>query len=166
MATSLSNLVELAKLDSTQSDSYSHSEEWSGRVGAEFEAKTGADIMAVVGAAYEATTGITKENQSGRSVGTGFQVGGGVGGFPNVAPYAYPCNYFPRPYNFTVKEYSDTGYQHNYSVTDYIVRQMSHSNQVNVWQRESILALCTDYAGDEAIFHDHFGSNDANIYGF
>ncbi len=152
--------------DTTQSDSKTHSEEWSGRVGAEFEAKTGGDILAVVGAAYEATAGITKDNQAGRSVGTGFQIGGGVGGFPNVAPYAYPCNYFPRPYNFTVKEFSDTGYQHNYNVTDYVVRQISHSDQVNVWQRESILALCTDYAGDEAIFHDHFGSNDANIYGF
>jgi len=152
--------------DNTKSDSVTRSDEWSGRVGAEFEAKTGGDVLAVVGAAYEFVGGISKEHQSGRSVSAGFELGGGVGGFPNIAPRAYPCNYFPRPYNFTTKDFSDTGYQHNYSVTDYVIRQIPNTGLVNVWQRQNVSSLCTDFARDEAVFQDHFGSNDSNVFGF
>jgi PKD repeat protein len=152
--------------DNTHTDGTSHTEEWSGRVGAEFEAKTGGDVLAVVGAAYEFVGGATTEHQSGRSVSAGFELGGGVGGFPDIAPKAYPCNYFPRPYNFTAKDYSDTGYLHNYNVTDYVVRQIPNSALVNVWQRQNVSSLCTDFARDEAIFHDHFGNNDGNVLGF
>jgi PKD repeat protein len=151
--------------DNTKTDSTSHTDEWSGRVGAEFEAKTGGDVLAVVGAQYEFVGGVSKENQSGRSVGEGFEVSGSVGMFPDVAPYAYPCNYFPRPYHFTVSEFSNAGYQHNMSVTDYVVRQITHNALANVWQRETIPAVCTDYSRDDLIFHDHFGSKDGNVLG-
>ncbi len=145
-------------LDATTTDSKSKTDEWSVHVGAEFETKLGMGVLAVASAAYEFTGGVTTKTQSASSTGIGFQLGGAVTGFPPFPGSGQQytvCKYYPRPYNFTVDNYSDAGYLQHMSVTDYVVNQ-EHYKPLGVWQRDTLPALCSDYSNDDSIFVDNF----------
>lgn len=123
------------------------------RVGAEFEAKVGIGTSIITGAGYEFTYGAVGEKQSSLSWGSGLAIGGEIGGFVDPAPGVVElCQYYPRPYAFNLREYSNVGFAQDVYVTDYVVRQ---STRAGAWQRRAVPAAC--YGGDpDLIFANGF----------
>ena len=97
------------------STSISHS----ARFGAEIELELGLVVGAVAGIAYEFGTGATQTESSTMFWGSSIQYGGGMAAFNNAT--ANNCNYRARPYSYTTSDRSNVGYNHKYTVVDYIV---------------------------------------------
>jgi hypothetical protein len=91
----------------------------SSRVGAEFDVEAGFVAQAVAGGAYSFESGVTTENSSTMEWGTGFNYSGTV---PGALPGSNPqCGFRAHPYAYTRVERSDVGYEHQFTVVDYIV---------------------------------------------
>jgi hypothetical protein len=98
----------------------------SARVGVELEVEAGLIAKVQAGAGYEYSSGLTTESSRTVEWGTGFEMGGGVAGFPlqvNNQNAIWPtrCQYGFQPYYYWVTDESNYGYQHSYLVLDYIV---------------------------------------------
>ena len=120
------------------------------RVGAEFDIEAGFIATLQAGGAYEYTTGVTEETQNTTYWTQGLQMGGEMSGFaPEYSALAADCSYGARPYAFRLKDRSNTGYQHDIYVVDYIVPDGNGT----VWDRDDVSVECTH--GD-AIFKDGF----------
>lgn len=89
------------------------------RAGAEFDVEAGAVVQAVAGGAYEFESGVTTEQSSTMEWGTGFNYSGTVPGVVEGAPQG--CGFRAHPYAYTRIERSDVGYEHQFTVVDYIV---------------------------------------------
>jgi len=95
-------------------------------VGVEFEVEAGFIATIQAGGSYEYSQGVTKESSRTTSWGTGFELGGGVAGFPltmNGQNVRWPgqCQYGFQPYYYWVDDASSYGYNQSYLVLDYIV---------------------------------------------
>ena len=116
---------------SLQQDSQSQSAQTesfgsSASVGVEFEVEAGFIATIQAGGSYEYSQGVTKESSRTTSWGTGFELGGGVAGFPltiNSQNVRWPsqCQYGFQPYYYWVDDASSYGYGQSYLVLDYIV---------------------------------------------
>ncbi|MCU0493696.1 MAG: discoidin domain-containing protein, partial [Chloroflexaceae bacterium] len=96
------------------------------RVGAQFDVEAGVFSKVQFGGSYEFTAGLTQENTRSISWGTGFEIGGGVQGFPSringqLVTWPDQCTYRFQPYYYEVEQQSSTGYSHRMLVVDYIV---------------------------------------------
>lgn len=89
------------------------------RVGAEFEVEAGAFVQVVAGGGYEFATGVTTEESSTMEWGTGFNYSGTVPGA--LQGSNSQCGFRAHPYAYTRIERSDVGYEHQFTVVDYIV---------------------------------------------
>ncbi|HSD84842.1 MAG TPA: Ig-like domain-containing protein, partial [Anaerolineae bacterium] len=95
-------------------------------VGVEFEVEAGFIATIQAGGSYEYSQGVTKESSRTTAWGTGFELGGGVAGFPltvNGQNVRWPgqCQYGFQPYYYWVDDASSYGYGQSYLVLDYIV---------------------------------------------
>lgn len=95
------------------------------RVGAELDLEAGAVVQAVAGGAYEYSTGVTEENSSTMYWGQGLMYAGAVGGFP--AGSNLNCEYRTQPYAYRGSDISNVGYEHQFTVVDYVVRDFTWS---------------------------------------
>jgi hypothetical protein len=98
----------------------------SARVGVELEVEAGLIAKVQAGVGYEYASGLTTESSRSVEWGTGFELGGGVAGFPlqvNNQNAIWPtrCQYGFQPYYYLITDESSYGYQHSYLVLDYIV---------------------------------------------
>jgi hypothetical protein len=76
-------------------------------------------VQAVAGGAYEFESGVTTEESSTMEWGTGFNYSGTV---PGTLSGSNPqCGFRAHPYAYTRVERSDVGYEHQFTVVDYIV---------------------------------------------
>lgn len=89
------------------------------RVGAELDVEAGAVVQAVAGGAYEFESGVTTEESSTMEWGTGFNYSGTVPG--TLSGSNAQCGFRAHPYAYTRVERSDVGYEHQFTVVDYIV---------------------------------------------
>lgn len=121
-------------------------------VGTEFEAAAGLGTMLVVGASYEFSYGATRDHQSSLTWGSGLDIGGWVGGFSDQS-LRETCKYFPRPYAYNLREYSNTGFAHDLYVTDYTVR---HGGRTDAWQRSNVPPACLGGTASDSIFANGF----------
>jgi hypothetical protein len=104
-----------------RSKSFSHST----RVGADFDFEGGAIVQAVAGGAYEYSTGVTEENSTTMYWGRGLMYAGAVGGFTPGSNAN--CEYRAQPYAYRTSERSNIGYEHQYTVVAYVVRDFTWS---------------------------------------
>lgn len=89
------------------------------RAGAEFEVEAGAFVQVVAGGGYEFATGTTTEESSTMAWGTGLNYSGTV---PGALPGSNSqCGFRAHPYAYIRIERSDVGYEHQFTVVDYIV---------------------------------------------
>jgi len=95
------------------------------RVGGELEAEAGVVVGVVAGGAYEYSSGVTEENSSTMYWGTGLMYAGAVGGFQ--AGSNQDCEYRPQPFSYKASERSNVGYEHQFTVIDYVVRDFTWS---------------------------------------
>ncbi|MFN9731516.1 MAG: hypothetical protein ACK59M_13900 [Pseudomonadota bacterium] len=95
------------------------------RVGAELDFEAGVIVQAVGGGAYEYSTGVTEENSTTMYWGQGLMYAGAVGGFP--AGSNLNCEYRTQPYAYRASERSNVGYEHQFTVVDYVVRDLTWS---------------------------------------
>jgi hypothetical protein len=97
------------------------------KVGAEFEVEAGIiPVKVQTGGSYEYSTGFGREETNTISWEEGFEIDGGVQGFPlqvagNTVRWPTQCRYGFQPYYYTLTEESDYGYKHTLLVIDYIV---------------------------------------------
>lgn len=116
---SLSTVTETSR---TTASSFSHT----AKIGAEFDVEMGVGAKIMAGGSYEYATGFGREESRTVSWGSGFEIEGGMQGFPtahNGEPIYWPdqCQYGFQPYYYEVVEESSYGYQHRLMVIDYIV---------------------------------------------
>ena len=108
----------------------------SSRVGAELDVEAGAFVKGTIGGAYEFTSGVTEESASTMYWGTGLEYAGAVGGLSPASlprlPNTSVCGYRPQPFAYTTHDFSNIGYEHQFTVVDYVVRDL-----VNYWGRGS-----------------------------
>jgi hypothetical protein len=95
------------------------------RVGAEFDVEAGFVVQAVAGGAYEYTSGVTEDNATTMYWGQSLMYAGAVGGFP--AGSNLNCEYRAQPYAYRTSERSNIGYEHQFTVVDYVVRDFTWS---------------------------------------
>jgi len=95
------------------------------RVGAEFDFEAGAIVQAVGGGAYEYSSGVTEENSTTMYWGQSVMYAGAVGGFP--AGSNLSCEYRTQPYAYRTSERSNIGYEHQFTVVAYVVRDFTWS---------------------------------------
>lgn len=96
------------------------------RVGVEIDVEAGLIGKVQAGGGYEYSSGVTTESTRSVEWGTGFELGGGVAGFPlqvNNQNAIWPtrCQYGFQPYYYWITDESSYGYKHSYLVLDYIV---------------------------------------------
>ncbi|HHW87078.1 MAG TPA: cadherin-like domain-containing protein, partial [Chloroflexi bacterium] len=97
------------------------------RIGAEFDVEAGIIPTKIqTGGSYEYATGFGRAESRTLSWQQGFEIDGGVQGFPAShagQPIYWPaqCRYGFQPYYYEVVEESSYGYQHRLLVIDYIV---------------------------------------------
>lgn len=99
------------------------------RVGAELDLEGGAIVQAVAGGAYEWATGVTEENSNTMYWTTGLNYSGSVPGFSGAQNAQ--CGYRPQPFAYKVRERSNTGYEHQYTAIDYVVRDFNWDRSTN-----------------------------------
>ena len=127
----------------------------SARVGVEIDVEAGAFVKATIGGAYEFTSGITEETATTMYWGTGIEYAGAVGGFYPASlpglPQTNVCGYRPQPYAYTAHEYSNIGYEHQYTVVDYVVRDLEA-----FWTRENPPSLYCYAIPPDRVFSSTF----------
>lgn len=116
---SLSTMTETSRSTAT---GFSHT----AKIGAEFDVEMGVGAKILVGGSYEYSTGFGREESRTVSWGSGFEIEGGMQGFPttsNGQKVYWPdqCQYGFQPYYYEVVEESSNGFQHRLLVIDYIV---------------------------------------------
>jgi hypothetical protein len=99
------------------------------RTGGELDIEAGAFVQAVVGGAYEWATGVTEENSNTMYWTSGLNYSGSVPGFSGQQNA--PCGYRPQPYAFRTRERSNSGYEHQYTSIDYVVRDFNWDRLTN-----------------------------------
>lgn len=87
------------------------------RVGAEVDIEAGAVVQAVVGGAYEWATGVTEEESTSTYWTAGINYRGAVPGFSGNPR----CAYRTQPYSYARTERANVGYEHQFTVVDYVV---------------------------------------------
>lgn len=97
-----------------------------GKIGAEVEVEASLFASVSAGASYEYTQGVETEQTVTRSWGIGFEIGGGVEGFPqrvngNLVEWPSQCAYKIQPYYYETSDQSNLGSQHKYVTVDYLV---------------------------------------------
>jgi hypothetical protein len=97
----------------------------SARVGAEFDLEAGVIAQAVGGGAYAYSSGVTEENSTTMYWGQNLMYAGAVGGF--AAGSNANCEYRAQPYAYRTSERSNIGYEHQYTVVAYVVRDFTWS---------------------------------------
>ena len=112
--------------DRDQSQSVSSSQSHTARVGAEFDVEAGLVTKIQFGGSYEYSRGFTSEEAQTIAWGEGFELDGGVSGFPisidgQLVRWPAQCTYGMQPYYYEVIEESNAGFQHNVMVLDYVV---------------------------------------------
>lgn len=90
------------------------------RVGVELDVEAGALVQVVAGGAYEWSTGVTEEQSTTMYWGSGLNYSGQVRGFPGGSNLN--CSYLPRPFAYRASDRSNAGYEHQFTVVDYVVR--------------------------------------------
>jgi hypothetical protein len=107
----------------------------SARVGAELDVEAGAVVKANIGGAYEFSTGVTQDSETTMYWGSELLYAGGVGGFQPVANnpsfVTAQCEYRTHPYAYTTSEHSNIGYEQQFTVIDYVVRDLTWSRGAN-----------------------------------
>ena len=107
----------------------------SARVGAEVDVEAGAVVKANIGGAYEFSTGVTQESETTMYWGSELLYAGGVGGFQPLANdsgfVTSLCEYRTHPFAYTTSERSNVGYEQQFTVVDYVVRDLTWSRQSN-----------------------------------
>jgi hypothetical protein len=116
---SLSTVTETSRSTAT---GFSHT----AKIGAEFDVEMGIGAKLLAGGSYEYSTGFGREESRTVSWGSGFEIEGGMQGFPTTrdgAKVYWPdqCQYGLQPYYYEVIEESSNGFQHRLMVIDYIV---------------------------------------------
>ncbi|MCL4861974.1 MAG: tandem-95 repeat protein [Caldilineaceae bacterium] len=116
---SLSTVTETSRSTAT---AFSHT----AKIGAEFDVEMGVGAKIMMGGSYEYATGFGRAESKTISWGSGFEIEGGMQGFPttnNGQRVYWPdqCQYGFQPYYYEVVEESSNGYQHRFMVIDYIV---------------------------------------------
>jgi hypothetical protein len=130
--------------NTAQAESFSQS----ARVGVEIEVEAGLIGKVQAGAGYEYSSGVTTESTRAVEWGTGFELGGGVAGFPlqvggQNAIWPTRCQYGFQPYYYWITDESSYGYQHSYLVLDYIVP----GDRNNAFDLDRSKNLATCYQG-------------------
>jgi hypothetical protein len=89
------------------------------RVGAEVELEAGAVVQAVVGGAFEWAAGATEEESTSVFWSQGINYRGVVPGFSGAN--LGPCQYRSQPFAYVTSDRANIGYEHQYTVIDYVV---------------------------------------------
>jgi PKD repeat protein len=124
--------------DTSHTDTQIHSNDASVHAGVELDTQGPSDVHVIAGAEFEFEYGLNTEFQNQTTMGTGFAVGAELAGFAVQDYHTGLCHYYPRPYAFQVREYSDPGYLQDVYVTDYIVRQGNGDS----WVRDAFPSDC------------------------
>jgi len=97
------------------------------KIGAEFDVEAGIiPVKIQTGGSYEYGTGFGREHTQTIAWEKGFELDGGVQGFPRVVEgqvvqWPAQCRYGFQPYYYELGDESDIGYAHKFLVLDYIV---------------------------------------------
>lgn len=116
---SLSTVTETSRSTAT---AFSHT----AKIGAEFDVEMGVGAKIMMGGSYEYATGFGRAESRTVSWGSGFEIEGGMQGFPTSSDgqkvyWPDQCQYGFQPYYYEVVEESSNGFQHRLMVIDYIV---------------------------------------------
>ena len=102
----------------------------SARVGVELDAEAGAFVKATIGGAYEFSTGVTESNSTSMYWGDSLEYAGKAAGFsaaslPPRLPVTDVCAYRPHPFAYIAHDYSNNGFEQQYTAVDYVVRDLT-----------------------------------------
>ncbi|MEZ4863632.1 MAG: Ig-like domain-containing protein [Caldilineaceae bacterium] len=108
------------------------------KVGAEFDVEAGIiPVKVQTGGSYEYGTGFGTENTQTLAWEKGFELDGGVQGFPRIVEgqavqWPSQCRYGFQPYYYELSDESAVGYAHKFLVLDYIVPEHLLSRNTNL----------------------------------
>lgn len=110
----------------TEYDSNTTEYGWTTRHGVELDLAGGYYAKVVTGGAVEWASSVTKGTTRTTSWGSGFEIGGGVAGFPaeigdNQVGWSDDCSYTFQPYYYEVEDESNFNFRQRYMVVDYLV---------------------------------------------
>ena len=95
------------------------------RIGAQMDAEGGLVVQLNAGGSYDFTSGITEENSTTMYWKDTLQYAGEVPGFKDVAGVDNnQCRYLAQPFAYVASERSNGGFQQQYTVVDYVVRDL------------------------------------------